>query len=276
VKITLLAFTLLPALLQAQTADEIMARVAENQTRAEAARSGFVYRQDVLVRLKRSDGKLAREEDREYTVTPEPDGVKREMIHFTGKYGVKGKEFPIAESGEHYQDNDFDADLAKDLANDFGGDEKSRDGINQDLFPLTAKKQKHYLFKLAGQESYRGHVVYRITFEPRGKMDDGDDTWAGEALIDKTDLAPVLITTHLAHGVPLLVKTVFGTNLQQLGFKVSYEKFDDNLWFPVNYSGEMKVRLLFLYARTISMGVQNSDFQKADVKSAIVFEDQTK
>jgi hypothetical protein len=250
--------------------------VAENQTRAEAARAGFVYRQDVLVRLQRSDGKLAREEDREYTVTPEPDGVKREMVHFTGKYGLKGKEFPITEPGAKYQDNDVDADIAKSLADDFGGDEKSRDGINLDLFPLTAKKQKGYVFKLAGQEKYLGHSVYRIKFEPRGKSDDNDGApWAGEALIDKTDFAPVLITTHLAHGVPLVVKTVFGTNLQQIGFKVSYEKFDDNLWFPVKYSGEMKVRLLFLYARTISMGLQNSGFQKADVKSAIVFEEQT-
>jgi hypothetical protein len=275
VKITLLAFALLPALARAQTADAIMARVAENQTRAEAARAGFVYRQNVLVRLKRSDGKLAREEDREYTVTPEADGVKREMVHFAGKYGVNGKEFPIAGPGEHYQDKDFDADLAKSLADDFGGDEKSRDGINQDLFPLTAKKQKHYVFKLAGQEKYQGHDAYRITFEPRPKSDDeGGTPWAGEALIDKTDLAPVLITTHLAHGVPLVVKTVFGTNLQQIGFKVSYGKFDDNLWFPVNYSGEMKVRLLFLYARTISMGLQNSGFQKADVKSVIRFDKQ--
>jgi hypothetical protein len=275
-KFVALTVLLVPVFAHAQTADKIMARVAENQTRAETARAGFVYRQDVLVRLQRSDGKLAREEDREYTVTPEPDGVKREMVHFTGKYGVNGKEFPIAEPGDHYQDKDFDADLANSLADDFGGDEQSRDGINLDLFPLSAKKQKHYAFKLAGQENYRGHEVYRITFQPRPKSDGDDGTpWAGEALIDKTDMAPVLITTHLAHGVPLVVKTVFGTNLQQIGFKVAYEKFDDNLWFPVNYSGEMKVRLLFLYARTISMGLQNSGFQKADVKSAIVFEGQT-
>jgi len=274
-KVALLAVILLPAFVRAQTADEIMARVAENQTRAEAARAGFVYRQDVLVRLLRSDGKLAREEDREYTVTPEPDGVSREMVHFAGKYGVNGKEFPITEPGQHYQDRDFDADLANSLADDFGGDDKSRDGINQDLFPLTAKKQKHYVFKLAGQESYGGHDVYRIAFQPRPKSEDSDGTpWAGEALIDKTDLAPVLITTYLAHGVPLVVKTVFGTNLQQIGFKVTYGKFDDNLWFPVSYSGEMKVRLLFLYARTISMGLRNSGFQKADAKSSITFEKQ--
>lgn len=281
-KITLLAFASLafmlrPALVRAQSADEIMARVAENQTRAEAARSSFVYRQDVLVRLQRSDGKLAREEDREYTVTPTADGVDREMVHFAGKYGVKGKEYPISEPGEHYQDKDIDADVANHLANHFGGDEDTRDGVNQDLFPLTAKKQRGYAFQLAGQENYHGHDVYRVTFRPRPKPDEDDHAlWAGEALIDKTDLAPVLITTHLAHGVPLVVKTVLGTNIQQIGFKVAYQKFDDNLWFPVDYSGEMKVRLVFVYARTISMGLKNSGFQKADVKSAIVFEGETK
>ena len=50
-KPVLLLVALLPALLRAQTADAIMSRVAENQTRAEVARAGFVYRQDVLVRL---------------------------------------------------------------------------------------------------------------------------------------------------------------------------------------------------------------------------------
>lgn len=274
-KPVLLLVALLPALLRAQTADAIMSRVAENQTRAEVARAGFVYRQDVLVRLLRSDGKLAREEDREYTVTPEPDGVQREMVHFTGKYGVNGREIAFAEPGAKYKDNDVDADLAKSLADDFGGDEQSRDGINLDLFPLSSKKQKHYTFKLAGQENYHGHDVYRITFEPRPRSEDDDGTpWAGEALIDKTDLAPVLITTHLAHGVPLVVKTVLGTNLQRIGFKLTYAKFDDNLWFPVNYSGEFKFRLLFVYARTVSLGMVNSGFQKADVKSAIVFEDE--
>jgi hypothetical protein len=271
-----LFFLLIPALANAQTAQEIMTKVAANQDRADAARAGFVYHQDVLVRLQRTDGKLAREEDREYTVTPEPDGVKREMVHFSGKYGVNGKEFPFSEPGEHYQDKDIDANVAKNLADSFGDDDKSRDGINEDLFPLTARKQHAYTFKLAGTENYHGHEVFRITFEPRGKnhaRDDEQDThWAGEVLIDKSDLAPVLITTHLAHGVPVLVKTLLGTNLQQIGFKVVYEKFDDNLWFPVTYSGELKVRILFVYARTMSLSLRNTGFQRADVKSTITFE----
>jgi hypothetical protein len=270
-------FLFIPVLASAQTAQEIMARVAANQDRAEVARAGIVYRQNVLVRMQRTDGKLAREEDREYSVTPEPDGVRRELVHFSGKYGLNGKEIAFLEPGEHYRDKDIDANVVKDLADGFGNDEKSRDGINQDLFPLTARKQKGYLFSLAGVETYRGREVFRIAFEPRPKSDATDEDgmhWAGEALIDKVDLAPVLVTKHLAHGVPVLVKTLLGTNLQQIGFKVVYGKFDDDLWFPVNYSGELKIRILFVYARTISLGLSNSDFKKADVRSTIIFEKQ--
>jgi len=268
---------LVPIAAFGQTAGEIMAKVAENQGRAEAARAGFVYRQNVLVRLLRTDGKLSREEDREYSVTPEPDGVKREMVHFAGKYGVGGKVVAISEPGEKYKDTDIDADLAKSLADDFGNDKESRDGINEDLFPLTAKKQKNYVFTLAGRETWHDRPVFRITFEPREKPrqmseEDGGTPWAGEVLVDKSDLTPVMVTTHLAKGIPLVVKTLLGTNIQQLGFKVTYGKFDDNLWFPVNYSGEMKVRVLFLYARTISLCLVNSGFQRADVKSTIAFD----
>jgi hypothetical protein len=233
----------------------------------------------VLVRMKRADGKLAREEDREYTVTPDATGVKREMVHFAGKYGADGTEITYSEPIEHHvgphEGGGIDADVVDSLARDFGNDDKSRDGINHDLFPLTAKKQRHYVFSLTGVEKYHDRAVFRITFEPRkkGVADDDDGTpWAGEVLVDKADLTPVLITTHLARGVPVPVKILLGTNIQQLGFKVTYGKFDDNLWFPINYSGELKIRVLFLYARTISLGMVNSDFQKADVKSTIVFE----
>jgi hypothetical protein len=273
-------FLLFTVLVQAQTAGEIMAKVAENQARAESARAAFVYHQSVLVRMKRANGSLAREESREYTVTPAPDGVAREMVHFEGKYGANGKEFGFSQPGEKYKDSDIDADVAKSLADQFGNDDKSRDGVNVDLFPLTSAKQQGYIFTLAGTETYHDRKVFRITFEPRksgsGKSSSSEEAdhepWAGEALIDQGDLTPALITTHLAKGVPLLVKTMLGTNVQQLGFKITYDKFDDNLWFPVNYSGELKLRVLFVYARTISLGLINSEFQKADVKTSITFE----
>ena len=75
----------------AQTAESIMAKVAENQDRAQAARAEFVYKQKMMIRLKRGNGKLAREEEREYTVTPTEKGIKKELTLFVGKYENKGR-----------------------------------------------------------------------------------------------------------------------------------------------------------------------------------------
>src|SRR5258707_884375 len=71
--------------------EEIMARVAENQDRAQDARKQWVYQQDVLVRMHRSNGKLAREESSQYLVTPTDKGIERELRQFAGKYELKGK-----------------------------------------------------------------------------------------------------------------------------------------------------------------------------------------
>ena len=265
-------------LMVAQTpgANEIMAKVAENQSRAEAARSSYVYHQNLLVRMKRSNGKLAREEDREYVVTPGPTGTKRDMVKFSGKYGVGNKEVPIAKPGEQYKGMDVDAGIVEGLADHFGNSSKSRDGISSDMFPLTAKRQKSYAFTLEGKETYRDREVYRVTFKPQKHREDDEDDdkacWEGEALIDSVEFQPVMVTTHLAFGIPVPVKVLLGTNIQHVGFKVTYQKFDDKLWFPVTYGGELKVRALFLYARTVSLGAINSDFRKADVRSDVNFE----
>jgi hypothetical protein len=260
-----------------QTADEIMAKVAENQDRAEAARTGYVYHQKLLVRMKRANGRLAREEDRDYTVTPAANGTTRELVKFAGKYGVGKKEVPISTPGEEYKRMDIDAGLVNSMAEHFGNDRKSRDGVSTGMFPLTASKQKHYEFSLEGKEQYRDREVFRVTFQPRKKVaredeDEEEECWAGEALIDREEFQPVVITTHLAMGIPVAVKVILGTNIQHMGFKVTYNKVDGKLWFPVSYGGELKVRALFLYARTISMGAINSDFRKTDVQSSVTFE----
>ncbi len=256
-----------------ESADSIMAKVAANQDRAEAMRSAFVYHQNLLVRINHTNGKLSHEEYSEFTVTPSPKGVKKERTHFLGKNVEHGKVVEYHDPDHdhahvHFEmEGEISADISEELAND-----KTKDGINRDMFPLTAKEQKQYEFRLDGVEDYRGISVYRIQFEPR-KEHDGDDRaiWAGEALIDQTEYQPVLVTTHSAFKIPILVKTALGTNIEHLGFKVTFKKFDEGLWFPVTYGGEMKIRLLFFYARRIGISMQNSGFQRADVNSKVSF-----
>ncbi len=267
----ILLLMLLAAEPEPLTADAIMARVAENQDRAEQKRTAFVYHQSVMVRMNRANGKLAREEYSEFTVTPTPKGIQKERTLFRGKYVDHGKEVAFDEPGYEHKGVDIDADLGNSLVKSFTNDPKSRDGLDRHLFPLRSKEQHRYKFRLEGIEDYRGSPVYRITFVPIRKSIDDDDMWAGEVLVDREECQPVLITTWMAAKVPIVIKTLLGTNVQQLGFKVSYKKFDEGLWFPVTYGGEFKLRALFMYARRIGLSMQNSGFQRAVVDSKVSF-----
>jgi hypothetical protein len=253
------------------TADEIMGRVAENQERSLEARKNWTYRQTVLTRLNRSNGKLTREEDKEYTVVPNPQGFEKKLERFSGKYEHKGKFIEYDKPGHEYKEMDIDAELVDDLADDLMSDERGRDGLAPRLFPLSRKEQAKYSFELRGRERYRDYEVYKIEFKPKKLDIDEDYTWwAGEALIDTTEFQPVLITSFQAKALPLPVKVLLGTNIKDLGFKVHYKKVDEGLWFPVSCGGEFSLRALFFYGRKISIAMKNSGFQKTSVESRVV------
>ena len=256
--------------------ESIMGRVAENQDRTLELRSAFVYNQDVLIRFFRGNGKLAREESREYAVTPGPKDTTKTLLNFRGKYEKGGRYIEYTKPGYEYKDLDIDGALMESLADDLTHDKGSRDGIAVDLFPLTSKSQAGYRFALEGKEEYRGREVFRISFKP-AVMDDEhvfeETPWAGLILVDALEYQPVLVTTRLAKGLPFLVKTVLGTNLRGLGFKVSYERQDDGLWFPVNYGGEFEVKAVFFYKRKMAVALRNFGFRHVRVDTQVTFGD---
>jgi hypothetical protein len=82
----------------------------------------------------------------------------------------------------------------------------------------------------------------------------------------------VMVTTDLAWKIPAAVKVLLGTNVKGVGFTVTYEKFDDGLWFPVSYGGEFHIRAVFFYARNMSISMVNSGFTRAKVSSKIAYD----
>jgi hypothetical protein len=257
-----------------ETVDEIMAKVAANQDRAESMRTAFVYDQELRLRFLRSNGKVAREETRQYAVTPTEKGTNKQLVRFEGSYEMDGKMIPYSAPGFEYRDMDIDGDLINDLANDLANDRHSRDGIAAELFPLTTREQGKYRFTLKGTREFRGHAAYCIVFEPKSKSWDEDDgtPWAGEILVDRTDYQPVLVSTHLARGIPVAVRTLLGTNLKGLGFQLRFEKFDEGLWFPVSYGSEFEVKALFFYKRKIAISLSNKGFQRAQVAARVTYD----
>jgi hypothetical protein len=269
----LIALAALGITAPAQTPDVagIMARVAHNQTQSQDLRKQYTYHQKQLLRMNRGNGKLAREERREYDVSPAADGFKKELAHFEGKYEYKGKYVPYDRPGYEYKDLDVDGGLINDLSEDMTNDKHSRDGLSCDLFPLTEKEQAKYNFQLKGTEQFRGREVYRVKFEPKPHYQGDGAAWKGEALIDAAELQPVFVQTRLAYRIPLAVKVMLGTDIKGLGFSVSYQKFEDGIWFPVSYGGEFEVRAVFFYKRKISVAMTNSEFRRTHVNSSVTY-----
>jgi hypothetical protein len=244
------------------TADVIMARVAANQDRSEALRKQYVYAQHIHILTHKPNGRLQREETAEYDVVPSPDGTEKRLKLLTGRYWHKGK-YEAFEGEPAPEEDGLDGDLIKNFRNDLSN-EKTKDGLAKDLFPLTSEEQQNYDFKLLGQEVQAGRAVYHITFRPKDKE---EITWAGEAYIDAAEFQPVRVFTKLSRRVPFVVRTMLGTDLPGLGFNVVYQRQADGVWFPVTFGTEFRIRALFFINREVSVSLENTAFEHTHVES---------
>jgi len=263
---------LLGTSLLAETPDagEIMRRVAQNVERAQAARLSYVYDQNIFVRIKRANGKLAQEETRKYIVAPSEKGADRKLVEVQGKILDGKKEIAYTEAGFRRKDMDIDAALVDSFAREIMWRRNEMGPLSYWWFPVEHLEK--YTFKFEGEERYRGYDVYKISF----RQADEEDAWQGEALIERNEFQPVLITSAWTGKVPGAVTIALGTNVHQIGAKITYQRFDKDVWFPVSFGGEMKLRVFFLYARTIAFSAANADFRKTDVHTSVEFEDVAK
>jgi hypothetical protein len=264
------AIGLLANLLRAETPDgnEIMRRVAENLARGEQARAAYVFDQDVFVRLLRANGKLAREENRKYVVTPSAQGGSREIVSVAGTIVNGRNRVEYTKAGYRTKDTDIDGALVDSLAREVMW-RKDAIGPISFLFPLSPEHLSRYTFHYEGEERYRDYDAFRLSWRSAKGQ---DDEWEGEALIERNEFQPIQLTVHWTGKIPRGVTIGLGTDVRQVGAKITYERFEKNVWFPVTFGGEMKLRVLFLYARTIAFRAASSGFRKTDVKSSIEFD----
>jgi hypothetical protein len=245
------------------TADAIMARVAANQDRSEELRKQYVYRQHTHILTHRpKGGRLLREETADYDVVPTPDGTQKELKLLTGRYWAKGKYETF--QGEPVPEQDtIDGSLIHGFREDLLN-EKTKDGLGKNLFPLTTDGQKDYQFALLGQEMEQGRSVYHIGFRPK---DSHDIAWAGEAYIDAAEFQPVRVFTKLSRRIPFAVRTLLGTDVPGVGFNVVYKRQEDGVWFPSTLGTEFRIHVLFFINRDVSVSLENSGFEHTHVES---------
>ncbi len=295
---------------QLPSAESVMNRVAINQDTAEAQRAHYVYVQHAKMTSRRGKTVMCEEiTDYRFTPSTDGtdeqllkvDGrflKNKEFINYnkllprdedkpknTGKdadkkQSDKDKEKDKANDKDKKKDKDKDKDpvfdpnsdetLDRDLVENMRWNlihDKSKDGIAQHLFPLTTKDQANYSFRMIGRERLNDRDVYHIAFRPKEKNDFG---WSGDAYIDTTAFQPVLVTTSMARKIPFAVRTLLGTDVPGLGFTIRYAPQPDGVWFPVNFSTEFKIHVLYFFHRQIILDAQNRDFEQTHVTSRIV------
>ena len=286
--------------------ESVMARVGQNQDRSEAERAHYVYVQHAKM-VSRHGNSVKCEEVTEYRMTPSSDGSVEQLLKVDGRYMKNhnyvtytkllprdddkpkgsGQEKDTAKSKDEDRkekadtpkrdkDPTFDPNSEETIDRDIVENirwnlihDKSKDGISAHLFPLTTKDQADYAFRMMGRERMNGRDVFHITFRPKKKDDFG---WSGDAYVDTTAFEPVLITTGMARKIPFAVRTLLGTNVPGLGFTVTYAPQADGIWFPVTFSTEFKIHVLFFFNREVILDAQNRDFEKTHVSSRIVGE----
>lgn len=248
------------------TAAEIMAKVAANQDKSQELRKQYVYEQRIIIASRRTNGKLMRRELASYAVTPGDSKTTRKQSSLEGRYWRKGKyiEFHKEEQADR---GNVDGVIISAFREDLG-DSNSKDGLDNDLFPLTTEQQKKFRFELAGERTIAGRPAYCINFAPPDRR---QYDWAGEAWIDKQDFQPIHVATKLSRRLPILVRTMLGTDVPGLGFNVEYRRFDKGVWFPVSFGTEFRVRAVFFLNRDISVSLENRNFERAKVDSSIQF-----
>ena len=278
--------------------ESIMARVAINQDRAEVERAHYVYVQHAKMTSRRGKTVMC-EEITDYRFTPSAGDTHEQLLKVDGRF-LKDKDYitytallPRDEDKPKDPDKDKTANRdkkdkrekkEKDPTFDRNSEEtidrdivenirwnlihdKSKDGISAHLFPLTSKDQANYTFRMVGRERLNGRDVFHISFRPKKKDDYG---WSGDAYIDTTAYQAVLITTGMARKIPFAVRTLLGTNVPGLGFTVRYAPQPDGVWFPVTFSTEFKIHVLYFFHRQVILNAENRDFEKTHVTSRIV------
>ena len=266
-----------------------MARVATNQDRAEEARRHYVYIQHAKV-VSRKGHTIMCEETTDSRITPTESASHAELLKLDGRLLRKGnyltynalpakaaKDDPPKSSLETSHDSttvtltdnedDTDVDLVENTRANLTRYDKSKDGIDPRLFPLTSKNQPDYDFHLVGPERLNNRDVFHITFRPKVKDDFG---WKGDAYIDTATFQPVVVRTEMSRKVPFAVRTLLGTNVPGLGFTIVYAPQPDGVWFPVNFGTEFKIHVLFFFSRDITINAENRNFEKTHTDSKIL------
>jgi hypothetical protein len=92
----------------ATSVDSIIALMAQNQCRLQELRQNHVYNQSIILRFRRGDGKVVREETRKFAVMLKDRSISKELARFAGNNVKDGRMYWYPEPGFTYKYGDIE------------------------------------------------------------------------------------------------------------------------------------------------------------------------
>lgn len=126
------AFAAEPATASAPTADQIMAKVAANQDRTEAARTRYIYLQHIRAVSRKTNGRVMCEEITDSRVSPRTKGSHQDLLKLDGRAWQKNHYI-------HYATLQ-DQETAEHKDKQAKSEQEDLDGIDVDLVENLRKK----------------------------------------------------------------------------------------------------------------------------------------
>ena len=166
-------------------------------------------------------------------MAPSAKGTSKKVVSVNGRYW-KSRKY-VAFEGEPVPRDGFVSMVLND------GDMNMKDGLPEELFPLTSKRLEGYVFERGANRVVQGRAAYAVKFGPGKHHDYG---WSGEAVVDKDEFQPISV----------------------------YTRVDKDIWFPSSYGTEFDVKALFLINRTMTQSTENRKFKRVAVDSRVEFE----
>ena len=86
----------------------------------------------------------------------------------------------------------------------------------------------------------------------------------------KTNSSQSMFLPSYRDACPSAFELLLGTDLPGIGFAVHYRRQEDGVWFPTSLGSEFRIHVLFFFNRSMSISMENKNFERTHVESKIV------
>jgi hypothetical protein len=169
-----------------------------------------------------------------------------------GKYeSFRGEPVPAEESLDGSLINSFRDDLS---------DEKTKDGLAKDLFPLTPEERRITSSRCWAAWSKQNATPAILVSAPKIRTKSH-----GLARRSSTRPSSNPSTSLPSFPAAFLSWPRLGTDLPALGFNLVQERQEQGVWFPARFETEFQIHAQFFVSRDVSIALENADFERTPV-----------